>query len=222
MTLSRRDWVAKKKEIALRLASGECGGSYAEAVIILSAVVSATAAEAWPGGGIDRKRFVEFIKNHCDAKFKPVLISVPLLIGHLRDNGKTSESNSLQKKFMDFQKTRVLTSNDVDKTEVEILSVSQNLNFKDIRRFSYAAVFYEEVRSGFVHEYQTGEKADSWPIGVTHDDQISYGNWVNDPDRHIHFPLGWICGVAESIANVADQNASTFPLSPPTTWWLDG
>jgi hypothetical protein len=71
MTFSRCDWVAKKTDVALRLCAGECGGSYAEGVIILSSAISAMAAEAWPGSGIDKMRFVEIIKDYllrCETK----------------------------------------------------------------------------------------------------------------------------------------------------------
>ena len=222
MTFSRRDWVTKKKDTALRLAAGECGGSYAEGIIILSAAISAMAAEAWPGSRIDKMRFVEIIKDYCDATLNPTRISVPLLIGHLRDNNKATEADTLRNKFMDYKKTRVLTGNDVDRTEAEILSVCPGLGHKEIRRFAYPGVFYDEVRSGFVHEYRLGKKADPWAIASTQDDEISYGNWMNDPDRHIHFPINWIASVAESVAEVADRNAPRFPLSLPATWWLDG
>lgn len=221
MTFSRFDWVEKKTETALRLCAGECGGSYAEGVIILSAAISAMAAEAWPGSGIDKMRFVEMIKDYCDAKLNPTRISVPLLIGRLRDDNKSTEADTLRKQFMDYQKTRVLTGNDVDRTEADILSLCPSLGHKEIRRFSYAGVFYEEVRSGFVHEYRPGKKADSWAIAATEDDEISYGNWMNDPDRHIHFPVQWIAKVAKSVAEAADNNASQLPLSRPKMWWLE-
>jgi hypothetical protein len=222
MTFSRRDWVEKKTDTALRLCAGECGGSYAEGVIILSAAISAMAAEAWPGSGINKMRFVEFIKDYCDATLNPTRISVPLLIGRLHNDNKIIEADALRKKFMDYQKTRVLTGRDVDRTEAEILSLCPGLSHKEIRRFSYSGVFYEEVRSGFVHEYRPGKKADSWAIAATKEDEISYGNWMNDPDRHIHFPVHWMAKVAKSSAEVADRNASNFPLTRPTMWWLEG
>ncbi len=222
MTFSRRDWVASKKNTALCLARGECSGSYAEGVIILSATISAMAADVWPGTGIDRKRFVEVTKDYCDPKLNPTRISMPILIGYLRDNGKVSEAEVLRKKFMNFQSTRVLTGNDIDKTEVEILSVCPNLTYKEIRRFAYSCILYEDVRSSFMHEYRVGDRADAWAMSAFADDQISYVNWMNDPDRHIHYPVQWIGAVAESIAEAADRNASQFPLSQPVAWWLDG
>jgi hypothetical protein len=207
MTFSRRDWVAKKKDIALCLAAGECGATYAEGVIILSAVISAMAAEAWPGSGIDKRRFVEIVKDYCDATLNPTRISVPLLIGHLRDNHQTTEVDVLRTNFMDYSDDRVLTGNDVDRTEAVILSVCPSLRHKEIRRFAYASVFYEEVRSSYVHEYRSGKKADSMTFASPGGDEISYGNWMNDPDRHIYFPINWIARVAESVAAVADYNA---------------
>lgn len=222
MAFSRKDWVANKKDTAFRLARGECGGSYAEGAIILSATISAMAADAWPGPGIDRKRFVEVINTYCNQKLNSTRISTPLLIGSLRKNDKVSEAEVLRKKFMDFQNTRVLTGNEVDKTEQEILSACPALSYKEIRRFAYPCILYKDVRSSFMHEYRAGNRADVWAMAAIANDQISYVNWMNDPDRHIHFPIEWIGTIAESIAETADQNASQFPLSPPAAWWLDG
>jgi hypothetical protein len=73
-----------------------------------------------------------------------------------------------------------------------------------------------------VHEYRIGAKADPWAAAATDDFEISYGNWLNDPDRHIHFPVIWIGKVAESIAELADQNAQNFPLERPSKWRLKG
>ena len=70
MATWRTDWVTEKKRIALCLANGECGGSYGEAVLILCAVLSALAADIWPGKGIDQMRFVELLKNEfCEHIF---------------------------------------------------------------------------------------------------------------------------------------------------------
>lgn len=222
MTFSRSDWVASKKSTALCLAQGKCGGSYAEGVIILSATISAMASEAWPGTNIDKKRFVEITKNYCDQKLSPTRISLPILIGYLRDNGKVSEAEILRKKFMNFQDTRVLIGNDVDKMDAEILSECPNLTYKDIRRFSYICLLYEDIRSSFMHEYRTGKRADIWAMSSCSDDQISYVNWMNDSDRHIHYPVQWMGMVAQSVAEAIDRNVSQFPLSQPVAWWLDG
>jgi len=55
------EWSEQKILLAEKLNSGECGGSYAEAVIILCGVLSGIAADTWPGIRKDRKRFVELL-----------------------------------------------------------------------------------------------------------------------------------------------------------------
>lgn len=222
MTFSRQDWVDTKVATALHLANGKCGGSYAEGVIILSAVISAIAAEAWPGRFMDKKRFVELVNTYCTDDIKPTQVSIPLLIGFLREKEKYGEADVIRKNFMNYQKTRVLTSEDVDHSETEVLSICPGLSLGEIRRFSYSSVFYDEVRSGFVHEYRPGKKADSYPIASAQDDQISYGNWVDDPDRHIYFPMQWVINIAKSVAKTADSNADQFPLGQPQKWWVEG
>ena len=189
---SLRDWIDQKIEIALALSRGECGGSYAEAILILSAAISALAAEVWQGKDIDRKRFVEIIKDHCDPTLNPLRISIPLLIGHLDETDMLTEAELLQKQFLNFQKTRVITAAETDKSEQEIRQVCPQYNLQGDPKFSYANLLYEEVRSSYVHEYHSGAKADPWPHGSALGKGISYGNWAKDPHRHIHFPQpGW-------------------------------
>ena len=59
-----KEWSDSKVDLALRLNSGECGGTYAEAVIILCSVLSGIAADVWPGRNKDRKRFVELLVKY--------------------------------------------------------------------------------------------------------------------------------------------------------------
>ena len=222
MSWSRLQWIRGKTAIAERLAAGECGGAYAEAVIILSSAISAIAADAWPGERIDRKRFVELFKDFCNPTLHPVRISVPLLIGYLRGSGKAAEERVIRERFMDFVPSRVLTGDDTDQEESTILSCCPTLAPKEVREFSYANVLYREVRSAFVHQYRSGGKADPWPLTEESEDSISYGNWYGEPDRHIHFPVGWIRLVAESTADAVDQKGSAIPMVHPVVWWIDG
>lgn len=221
MAWSRENWIKGKTALAARLEAGECGGAYAESIIILSSAVSAVAAEIWPGDRIDRKRFVELLYDYCDPGLRPARISIPLLIGHLRDTGRSWDEGTLRAQYMNFLPSQILTSDDVDQDESAILAACPCLARKDIREFSYANVLYTEVRSAFVHEYRPSAKADPWPLAESADDQVSYGNWHGEADRHIHFPVKWLCRVAESVAATADANATSFPVAQPGAWWLD-
>ena len=222
MSWSRLAWMNGKTSLARHLADGECGGAYAEAVIILVAAISAIAADSWPGAGIDRKRFVQLLIDSGDPRFQASRISVPLLLGNCRDSGQAVEEHTLRSRFMDYPSSQVLSGSHVDQNELTILTVCPALSRPNVRRFSYANLFYTEVRSTLVHEYRFGRKAD--PVTMLEDeapDAVSYGNWWGEKDRHIHFPIEWVCGVASSVAGNVDMNASNTPLPAPSKWWLE-
>jgi hypothetical protein len=216
------DWVKEKQQIALRLSSGECGGSYGEAVIILCAALSTIAAKVWPGNGIDRKRFVQLLIEYAPPNFDVAKISVPLLVGSLRSAGKIDEMGRIKTVFINYDPSRVLTGDEVDKTEQEILAVCSTLNSQELRECSYANLLYREVRSSYAHEYRPGERADPWPMTMDPNARVSYVNWANDPDRHIHFHIDWIAELAMSIAKAVDSVANKLPLQAPSKWWIEG
>jgi hypothetical protein len=156
----RFEWVSEKCKIASALARGEAGGSYSVAVILVCAVLNALAAEVWPGRSIDKARFVELLVRLGPSADEPKTISVPLLVRRL-DTECPANAEILRKKFLDFSKTRVVTGLEVDKTEDELISLCPALTPTVIRKYSYAHLLYEEVRSSYAHEYRAGGKADS-------------------------------------------------------------
>ncbi len=217
----RKNWVEKKNNIALRLNSGECGGSYGESVIILCTVLSALAAEVWPGESKDRARFVELLKEFAPIRYEVTKISIPLLVEHLKNNQRNEESEIIRKAFLSCDPSLVLTGDDIDKSETEIMKLCNTLKLKDLRHHSYANLLYTEVRSGYAHEYKTGELADPWPM-TQREAFISYVNWACKPDRHIHFHIGWIAELSLSIVEVIDQIGNTLPRNDPQNWWIHG
>lgn len=222
MDARRRQWVERKVSIARRLNGGECGANYAEAVMVLSAAISALAAELWPGKQKDRARFVEVIVQYSPQSFNVTWLSLPLLVGRLAQDQSKREEAVLKEKFLHFNPSRVLTGDEVDRPEGEVLSSCPTLTTKFVRQFSYANLLYEEVRSAYVHQYSTGERADSWPMTLQADASISYVNWVNDPHRHIHFHLEWFARVAIEVAKSIDLDSPSFPCSDPNAWWING
>ena len=222
MTKWRSEWAGKKCELALKLDRGESGGSYGEAVLILCAALSALAAEVWPGTGIDRKRFVHLLKRFPPPKLFSTLVSVPILAASLRKKRKKGALRRLLQAYLNFGHSRVVTGHDVDKTETEIMSVCPTLKRREIRDCSYASLLYRELRSAYVHEYRPGKKADSWAMTGRDDAQVSYVNWVNDPDRHIHFHVAWLSELVNETAKAIDQLSSRLPARKPKRWWIDG
>ena len=192
------------------------------AYLILCSALSALAAEVWAGERIDLKRFVELLKEYAPPDLGTTRISIPLLIGYLRTMGKTVEMKQIEKVFLDCCGSLVLTGDDVDKTENEILGVCKTISPADMRACSYANFLYREVRSGYAHEYKPGKRADSRPMTQRLESRISYGNWADDPDRHIHFHINWLAKLSIATAEEIDRVAGTIPRSVPMKWWIEG
>lgn len=218
----RSEWAKKKSAIAVKLDGGACGGSYGEAVLILCAALSALAAEVWPGTGIDRKRFIQLLKRFSPPHLSPTLISVPILAAYLRKKRRKGALKRLRRSFLDFGHSRVLVGQDVDKSEKQILSVCPSLKKREIRESSYANLLYRELRSGYVHEYRPAGKADSWAMTMRDDAQVSYVNWANDPDRHIHFHVAWLSALVTQTAAAVDGVSNRVRRRKPKRWWSDG
>ncbi|MCP4382237.1 MAG: hypothetical protein GY798_12635 [Hyphomicrobiales bacterium] len=216
----RQEWVTQKVEIAECLFNGECKGSYPEAVLITSATINAIASNLWPGKGIDRKRFVELLIKYASADPSPTTVSVPLLVQHLIDKGRNPEAKLLQEKYLNVCDSLVLLGNDIDKSEIEIQILCSTLDLKTLRKYCYANIFYEEVRSSYVHEYAAGEKSDSHSMSGARNAKVHYTNTINMP-RRIHFHINWLREVALLTAKSADSICS-LPLAKPAKWWIEG
>lgn len=175
----------------------------------------------WPGLQIDRVRFVELLKDFAPSDLKVTQISVPLLVAYLRTNGRSAESEVIRKAFLNYQPSRVLVGDEVDRSEAEILAQYDKLTVKELREHSYANLLYGEIRSGYAHEYRPGKRADSWSMTME-EAAISYINWVDDPDRHIHFHVNWISKLTLTTAEAVDATAASLPLTFPPHWWVVG
>jgi hypothetical protein len=224
-----RTFLGGKTDLARRLAVGECGGTYDEAVLILSAVLSSLAATLWPGKGIDRRRFVEVWARYASEDVNAMRISVPLLAQHLHSAGDQSCIASLAalrpEGFRDFPGTfelLVVTGGDVDLSEVEVRRACPTLAVRTIRKFSYPRVFYENVRNGYVHEYGPTPFASRYPGGKSLAPIVTYLNSASPPFRKIHFNIEWLCAVVEAVAEAVFPYCcgKSAPQAPP--WWLDG
>ena len=223
----RCDWVTEKCKIISALARGEAGGSYSEAAILICATLSALAAEVWPGSKFDRKRFIELLVRLEPSRNYAMTISVPLLVRHLELTSSKASAQLLTNAFLAFSQTRVVTGIDVDKIEGEIVSICPVLSPELIRKFSYACLLYEEVRSPYAHQYKPGARADSWPMTMSEDQRVSYVNrlraaGIPETERLIHFHIAWLTKLAIDVASDIDVHSATLPRQVPAVWWIDG
>jgi len=216
------EWCNTKIELALRLNSGDCGGSYAEAVIILCSVLSGIAADIWPGKYQDRKRFVELLIKYTDIPLNCEKVSIPLLVGAIRNSGDIQLADKIKKDLIPFCDTRVLTGDDIDKTLDELKSNYPAIDTKTLKKNSYANILYEEIRSGYVHEYRPGERSDSWDMsGLRQNSSISYINRLDKTDRLIYFNVSWLTKIIEEIVENLLKTSSLPVFNNYNSWWLD-
>lgn len=217
-----KEWCNTKTELALRLNSGDCGGSYAEAVIILCSVLSGIAADIWPGQHQDRKRFVELLIKYTNVSLNCEKISIPLLVGAVRNSGDIQLADKIKKELIPFCDTRVLTGDDIDKPLNELKSNYPTIDTKILKNNSYANILYGEIRSGYVHEYRPGKRSDSWNMsGVRQNSSISYINRLDKTDRLIYFNVSWLAKLIEEIAGNFSKNTSLPVFNNYDSWWLE-
>lgn len=222
--------VERKLGVVQAPAEGQCGGSYSDACILISGMVSGIAADLWPREGIDKKRFIEVWARYADPALSPLLISTPLLVDFLRRNRRVQEAKTIEalraQAFGPGHQSRVVTSADVDIPEQETLSVCPQLGPGGVRAYSYPAVFYQHVRSALVHEYHLGDAATTWPMTKS-EASVSYANVVDwkKPSRQyrqIHYHIPWLLEVVRSIAKNTQTVLESAPLPSPTPWWVEG
>ncbi len=217
-----KEWSDTKIELARRLNSGECGGSYAEAVIILCSVLSGISADVWPGRKIDRKRFVELLVKYTGASLYSQKVSVPLLVGAMRDKGEIQLADQISRDLMPSNKARVITGDEVDKTIDELKAAYPTVDSATLKKNSYACLLYEEVRSGYIHEYKPGERSDSWAMGsVRKNSPIIYINRIDKPDRLIYFNVSWLASLISEAVNILSKNDPLPTFSDYSSWWLE-
>jgi hypothetical protein len=221
------DWRQRRITLAKRLNEGECDGDYNDAILILSAILSGIAADLWPRKGKDRIRFVEIWASYADPSLAANLISVPLLVASLEEEGEHNLEqkvrNTHPQAFPPCKRDlMVVTGEDVDKTEAELIALDSRLASKKLRKFSYSNVFYEHVRSGYTHEYHTTEYASEFPMaGETV--SVSYVNMSGVRHRRqIYFHFAWVAQLVESVWASVKASGRTQPLPQPKTWWVDG
>jgi hypothetical protein len=218
----RLAWANQRLAIVERLLSHDVDAGYPEAVLIIGAVISALAAERWPGNGIDHTRFVELLVAAAPADL--TRISIPLLVDRLRKKGREALARAISSQLRVTEKALVLCDRDIDRGESDVMRACPQIGSPDVRRHSYANLIYTELRSPYVHEYRSGSRADSIPM-TSSNAQVSYVNRINEKaqnERLIHFHAPFLLQLARAAASYCDAHADELPLPPPARWWIQG
>jgi hypothetical protein len=225
-----------------------------DAEAILCCALAAAAADTWPGRGNDEKRFVEFLVDYARTVHPPVeCASIPLLhlqLGAPDERGKPDRPEVAKWKAEGQRilegktqhatagiDTRALKWNDVDETDDIVAGWLMNslMSAKEVqrrvRKATYAAIIYSDLRCGLVHEFRWGNR-----LGRSTLDPNTEPHYVNYFDqsartRRLCFPYEYVRQTVEDAIKSACDWLDTSrefiercsPNRPvPSCWWVDG
>lgn len=221
-----------------------------DAEVILCCALAAAAADTWPGRRLDERRFVEFLVEYArNAKPSVTCTSIPLLHAQLRMLDKRDEE-ALVKWKAEAQRmledkinqatdgTRLrLRWDEIDETHDIVVGWLMNSSIepkevqKKVRKATYAAIIYSDLRCGLVHELRWMDR-----LGRMSFDPSTEPHYVNYFDQTVNpwrlcFPYEYLRRVVEDAMNAAcdwldtsrefiDERLPTRPR--PSCWWAEG
>ena len=199
-------------DIAKTLSSDIPGATYADVVLIITAVLSACASLRWPGRGIDKKRFIELLVLHSPEDFHTSWVSIPALI----NQEFISEEETPYKRG---NSTRIFCGEEIDLPINKASVQYPNVTSEQLRKHCYASLIYEWLRCGYAHEYCPHENITHVPASRK-EARVSYiGRSIgeNRKRRMVSFHLDYLMSIAEyHISILASKECS-----PPPTWWIE-
>lgn len=190
------------------------GVSYADIVLILTAVLSTCASIKWPGERIDKKRFVELLVKYSPANFRTTWVSIPaLIISRLLD-----ESDTLYGK--PGEQDRIFTDDEIDLELPEAKNQYPLISVKDLKKHSYASLIYTWLRCGYSHEYCPHSNITEIPAS-REKARVSYigsGSMTSEVlEREVSFHLDYLIELTEFHV----KNSISSSIEHPAHWWID-
>jgi len=210
--MSMREFLQARIDLARRLASGEAGGTYADAVLVATSVLSACAALRWPGNRIDKKRFVELLVRDSPVRFCTSWVSVPALI----NDGLVHEADSPY--GIPGNSCRIYTGSEIDLSIVSAKHTYPQVPLGKLKECCYASLLYTKLRCGYVHEYVPHESiTHAWPSRKP--GLVSYIRRLTDGKTitMISFDLNYLMDLAEfHVVHIVERTQEC-----PAKWWVD-
>jgi hypothetical protein len=184
---------------------------YNDLALILCAVLSACAAQRWPGSGVDRKRFVELLVKISPPDYHTDWVAVPALIA----DGLVDEKDTLYV----ANETRIFTDEEIDLPILDAATRYPQVDLKKLKTHTYASLIYVWLRNGYAHEYLANKNI-THVQASRHQARVSYigrGVLGGGIQRMTSFHLDYLIALAEYHASEVVKN----PTTQPEKWWLE-
>lgn len=207
--------------------------TYGDAILVLTAVISALASQCWPGNSLDRCRFNQLLVDYAP---ETRTISVPVLMKHFESNGKTDLASILKLHIDSCVPLGTIPRGDiVDLSEKDVEKLlGASFCRIEVRKRSYANLLYEELRCSYSHEFKPGDRVEVHrPSRLYIEPGVFYQPYTRrdsntseiplEPSFYqIYFDLPWIGEAIKKCARAVDEMENQLPLKPPQSWWIDG
>lgn len=177
--------------------------SYGDAVLILTAVLSACATWRWPGKGKDRERFIRLLTEYSLPDHHADWVCIPALIneGILKESETPYHNNEI----------RIFTDEEIDLSPSDAKVKYPSLMEGQLRKYNYASLIYEYLRCGYAHEYVPHETITHVPA-TRRVARISYiGRLGTDFDEITKM----MCFHLDYLFNLAEHHVSVLPWEKP-------
>ena len=182
-------------------------------VLIICAVISACAAQRWPGRDIDKKRFLELLIKFSPAESRTLWVSVPALINAGLIAKNTTRYGRLEESGRNYR------DDEIDICFDEARKLYPHIMPRDLKKYTYAWLIYEWLRCGYAHEYCARGNTTPFPSASGESARISYINRLenNGVTYMACFHLSYLIGLASHHVSILPSNSSPYPQ----TWWTE-
>lgn len=205
-----REYLLDRIRLVRELMTGGPRVEYGDLVLILTAVLSACAAQRWPGTGFDRKRFVELLIAHSP----PVMHCDYVCVVSLLNAGLISERQTP----WGADPMRIYRDIDIDMPHATACVTFAHLSPVDLKKHSYAALIYSWLRCPYAHEYTGGKNTTQVPPSYQEARMSYMGRMLpgNTMMRIASFHLEYLIALAEHHADTVPNT----PQANPQNWWV--
>lgn len=206
-----REFLLDRVRLVRELLASDIQVAYADVVLILCCVISAAASRRWPGERIDRRRFVELLVQHSPPDAHADWVCVPALI----NRGLLAEADT---PYGPGGNTRIFRDEEIDLPLSSAETTYPQVQCRELRNCSYAALIYTWLRCGYAHDYCAHENITHVPAS-RRSARVSYiGRGTRTGIRRmVSFHLDYLVELAEHHANTVPDVSSPHP----SVWWLD-